>query len=244
MPRDAGVPALGYVLEYSALLHALRPPVQGLLVSRRCPRRAAWCTPKARRAEARGKALCAGRAGRAPCAPSRAARRHRVRALHAARARSPCCRWPAATPWSGACAPANAQRRSSACAEADFLARARARPRARVPAGRWRCDARAVQPLALRVQRRRIARTRGLHRQRGADAAPGRRARDSNLGLRDAWDLAQIMREAQDPGDAALLARFAARRRLDAGAAIRVTDLLAQRFVGTIRSRACCAARR
>ncbi|HEY8251401.1 MAG TPA: hypothetical protein VIG70_12415 [Burkholderiales bacterium] len=52
-----------------------------------------------------------------------------------------------------------------------------------------------------------------------------------NLGLRDAWDLAQIMREARDPGDAALLARFAARRRLDAGAAIRVTDLLAQAFL-------------
>ena len=48
-----------------------------------------------------------------------------------------------------------------------------------------------------------------------------------NLGLRDAWDLAQLLRDAPDPGDAATLARFAARRRLDAGAAIRVTDLLA-----------------
>ncbi|MGH8518653.1 MAG: FAD-dependent monooxygenase, partial [Panacagrimonas sp.] len=52
-----------------------------------------------------------------------------------------------------------------------------------------------------------------------------------NLGLRDAWDLAQIMRDAQDPGERATLARFAAARRLDAGAAIRVTDLLARIFL-------------
>jgi 2-octaprenyl-6-methoxyphenol hydroxylase len=48
-----------------------------------------------------------------------------------------------------------------------------------------------------------------------------------NLGLRDAWDLAQVLRDAPDPGDAAVLAHFAAQRRMDAGAAIRVTDLLA-----------------
>ena len=52
-----------------------------------------------------------------------------------------------------------------------------------------------------------------------------------NVGLRDAWDLAQIMRDARDAGDAATLGRFAARRRLDAGAAIRVTDLLARAFL-------------
>ena len=39
------------------------------------------------------------------------------------------------------------------------------------------------------------------------------------------------MRDAQDAGDAAVLRRFAARRRLDAGAAIRITDLLAKAFL-------------
>lgn len=53
-----------------------------------------------------------------------------------------------------------------------------------------------------------------------------------NLGLRDAWDLARLLQDAADPGDARLLARFAATRRLDAMATIRVTDLLAGTFTG------------
>ena len=56
-----------------------------------------------------------------------------------------------------------------------------------------------------------------------------------NLGLRDAWDLAQILREGRDPGDAATLARYAASRRLDAQATIRATDLLAGAFLGSGR---------
>ena len=56
-----------------------------------------------------------------------------------------------------------------------------------------------------------------------------------NLGLRDAWELAQMWQDAQDPGDAALLARYAARRRLDAAATIRVTDWMARGFTGTSR---------
>jgi len=64
-----------------------------------------------------------------------------------------------------------------------------------------------------------------------------------NLGLRDAWDLAQILREARDPGDAATLARYAASRRLDVQATLRVTDLLAGAFLGSGRfSRAARAA--
>jgi 2-polyprenyl-6-methoxyphenol hydroxylase-like FAD-dependent oxidoreductase len=54
-----------------------------------------------------------------------------------------------------------------------------------------------------------------------------------NHGLRDAWDLAQILREAKDPGDASTLGRYAASRRLDASATIRMTDLLADAFAGT-----------
>ena len=53
-----------------------------------------------------------------------------------------------------------------------------------------------------------------------------------NLGLRDAWDLARALAGATEPGDPATLARFAAQRRLDAGATIRVTDFLAGSFGG------------
>lgn len=53
-----------------------------------------------------------------------------------------------------------------------------------------------------------------------------------NLGLRDAWDLACVLSTAPDPGDPLLLRRFAASRRCDAAATIRITDLLARGFVG------------
>ena len=53
--------------------------------------------------------------------------------------------------------------------------------------------------------------------------------------MRDAWELAQTLHGAQDPGDAALLARYAASRRLDAAATIRVTHWMAGGFVGTNR---------
>lgn len=53
-----------------------------------------------------------------------------------------------------------------------------------------------------------------------------------NLGLRDAWELAGAIGQTPDPGDAAVLQRYSARRRLDAFATIRVTDLLARLFIG------------
>jgi 2-octaprenyl-6-methoxyphenol hydroxylase len=53
-----------------------------------------------------------------------------------------------------------------------------------------------------------------------------------NLGLRDAWDLARLLQEAPDPGAERLLARYAARRRLDAAATIGVTDFLAGALLG------------
>jgi 2-octaprenyl-6-methoxyphenol hydroxylase len=53
-----------------------------------------------------------------------------------------------------------------------------------------------------------------------------------NLGLRDAWDLSRAFVESRDPGDATVLARYAASRRLDAGATIGVTDALAGAFLG------------
>ena len=92
-------------------------------------------------------------------------------------------------------------------------------------------EARAVQPLSLRVRQARIG-ERSVYIGNAAQTLHPVAGQGLNLGLRDAWDLAQIMRDAPDPGDRATLERFAARRRLDAGATIRATDLLAGLFVG------------
>ncbi len=77
-------------------------------------------------------------------------------------------------------------------------------------------QSRSVQIPTLKVRRVRTAGSQGL-----------------NLGLRDAWELARALAAAPDPGDAASLARFAAARRLDARAAIGVTDFLASGFAGS-----------
>src|SRR5258708_2556977 len=95
-------------------------------------------------------------------------------------------------------------------------------------------EGRSVQPLALRV---RPARTgeRSVYIGNAAQTLPPVPGQGLNLGLRDAADLAQILRRVSDPGDAATLARYAAARRFDAQAIIRVTDLLAGAFLGSGR---------
>ena len=90
---------------------------------------------------------------------------------------------------------------------------------------------RAVHPLALRVRASRIG-PREVFVGNAAQTLHPVAGQGLNLGLRDAWQLAAIWREAEDPGAPAALERFAARRRLDAGATIRLTDLLASAFLG------------
>jgi 2-octaprenyl-6-methoxyphenol hydroxylase len=86
--------------------------------------------------------------------------------------------------------------------------------------------ARSVQPLFLRVRRARVA-AREAYIGNAAQTLHPVAGQGLNLGLRDAWDLAQILRDAEDPGAPEVLARFSARRRVDALATIRITDLLA-----------------
>jgi 2-octaprenyl-6-methoxyphenol hydroxylase len=93
---------------------------------------------------------------------------------------------------------------------------------------------RAVLPLTLRVRSARIA-ERAVYIGNAAQTLHPVAGQGLNLGLRDAWDLAQIFCDAPDPGERALLARYATSRRLDALATIRVTDLLAGAFVGSGR---------
>jgi 2-octaprenyl-6-methoxyphenol hydroxylase len=92
-------------------------------------------------------------------------------------------------------------------------------------------EARTVQPLALRVRPARVG-ARAVYVGNAAQTLHPVAGQGLNLGLRDAWELAQLWQGAQDPGDAALLARYAAGRRLDAAATIRVTDWMARGFTG------------
>lgn len=93
---------------------------------------------------------------------------------------------------------------------------------------------RVVQPLALRVREPRFA-AREVYVGNAAQTLHPVAGQGLNLGLRDAWDLADVLRDARDPGEEALLRRFAAMRKLDAFATIHVTDLLASAFTGTNR---------
>ncbi|MFY9316841.1 MAG: FAD-dependent monooxygenase [Burkholderiales bacterium] len=92
-------------------------------------------------------------------------------------------------------------------------------------------DARSRVPLALRVRRSRIG-ERAAFIGNAAQTLHPVAGQGLNLGLRDAWDLAQVLHDAVDPGAASVLQRFAALRRLDAAATVRVTDFLAGAFLG------------
>jgi len=90
---------------------------------------------------------------------------------------------------------------------------------------------RSHAPLALRVRPSRVG-ERQAYVGNAAQALHPVAGQGLNLGLRDAWDLAQVLRDARDPGDAHVLERYAAMRRLDAAASVRITDFLAGAFLG------------
>jgi 2-octaprenyl-6-methoxyphenol hydroxylase len=230
---DAGVPALGYVLEYSALLHALREKCgQTLFFSneknRACPRFSALCVvhaegaaPDAEEKRYAQDALVAMVRFAPPAGNSAFERFTREGPL-------------ALLPFAGQYALVWSMRPERArvlvaAPEGEFLKELAAAAGGR-PGRPLGVEARAVQPLVLRKRRERIEQ-RAVYIGNAAQTLHPVAGQGLNLGLRDAWDLAQIMRDARDPGDPATLARFAARRRLDAGAAIRVTDLLARIFL-------------
>jgi 2-octaprenyl-6-methoxyphenol hydroxylase len=222
---DAGVPALGYVLEYSALLDTLRSAAGDLLIQEapeaRCVVHAEGAAADADEKRYPQHALVAAVRFEPPAA---------AKAYERFTPEGPLALLPLAgryaLVWS--MRPENAQKVLS-MNEATFLQALAAAAGAR-PGHPVAVEARTVQPLTLRV---RAARTgeRAVYIGNAAQTLHPVAGQGLNLGLRDAWDLAQIVRDAPDPGDAATLARFAARRRLDASAAIRVTDLLATIFV-------------
>jgi 2-octaprenyl-6-methoxyphenol hydroxylase len=102
------------------------------------------------------------------------------------------------------------------------------------PGQPFEVEARAVQPLVRRVRTARVE-ARSVYIGNAAQSLHPVAGQGLNLGLRDAWELSRAFLDAEDPGDARLLARYAASRRLDAQATIRVTDALAGAFLGSGR---------
>ncbi|HWA36876.1 MAG TPA: FAD-dependent monooxygenase, partial [Burkholderiales bacterium] len=219
---EAGVPALGYVVDYTALADALRTLVAARGLLGEAP--GAACT-----VHAEGIAGDAGEKRYAQDAvvglvdlaePARASAFERF-TPDGPLALLP-CEGRYAYIWSAAPARAAAL---AVLEEPAFLAELSASLGPRI--GRAvRVHSRAVVPLVLRVRRARVA-AREVFIGNAAQTLHPVAGQGLNLGLRDAWELAQILRDAPDPGAAAALTRYAASRRADAFATIRVTDLLA-----------------
>jgi 2-octaprenyl-6-methoxyphenol hydroxylase len=88
---------------------------------------------------------------------------------------------------------------------------------------------RASFPLALRYAQEE-ARPRSLRVGNAAQTLHPVAGQGFNLGLRDAWELARLARDAGDPGDQAFLQRYRRMRALDRRAGIRFTDSLVGLF--------------
>lgn len=226
---DAGVPHLGYVLDYSALASALRSRVEDL-VTTEGPR--PLCTVHAEGVARQAEETRYSQD--AVVALVKAEPAARATAFERFTPEGPLALLPLdgryAVVWSAS--PERARQLAEA-PDGEFIAALAAAAGRR--AGRpIAVEARAVHPLALRVRPARVE-ARAVYIGNAAQTLHPVAGQGLNLGLRDAWELAQIWRDAQDPGEAALLARYAARRRLDAAATIRVTDWMAKGFTGTNR---------
>lgn len=230
---DAGVPALGYVVDYGALATMLRRRLEADGVELGPAGEEARCTVHAE--------------GAAQDAHEKRYEQDAVVALVDVEPRSGATAFERFTPdgplallpyagrfavvWSTRPEHAQSLARMEEAAFCEAL-RDAAGAHAGLPTG---VTARSVQPLSLRVRAARVG-ERAAYIGNAAQTLHPVAGQGLNLGLRDAWELAQILRDAPDPGDAATLARYAARRRLDAMATIRLTDLLAGAFTGTRRA--------
>lgn len=88
---------------------------------------------------------------------------------------------------------------------------------------------RQVWPLGLRLRENTIG-AREVWIGNAAQTLHPVAGQGFNLALRDIAELADTLADAADPGEAALLARYAARRRLDRFATVGFTDTLARLF--------------
>jgi 2-octaprenyl-6-methoxyphenol hydroxylase len=226
---DAGVPALGYVTDYSNLAGILRSQIQPLItqdeIAARCVVHAEGSSAQA---EEKRYAQNAVVALVTVDPPSRGA------AFERFTSEGPLALLPLggryALVWSTRPEKARALVEAP---ESQFLAELAAAAGSR-PGRPLQAEARMALPLVLRVRAARVA-PREVFIGNAAQTLHPVAGQGLNLGLRDAWDLAEAWRSGGDPGDAATLARYAARRRVDAAATIRLTDFLAGAFLGTGR---------
>ena len=226
---DAGVPALGYGVDYSTLAGSLRSQVEEFItkdaVAAKCVVHAEGAAPDAEEKRYAQDAVVA-LVHTDPPAHSAAFERFTPE--------GPLALLPFAGRYAMVWSRRPEKARALAAApDAEFLAELGAAAGHR-PGRPVKVEARAVQPLVLRVRAARIA-PRAVFIGNAAQTLHPVAGQGLNLGLRDAWDLAQVWRRSSDPGDAATLERYAARRRLDAAATIRVTDFLAGAFLGSNR---------
>jgi 2-octaprenyl-6-methoxyphenol hydroxylase len=222
--HDAGVPSLGYVAEYSDVVTALRA-ASAERVTARIPEARCVVHAEGTPSEAPGKryaqdaivALVQTEPAATTTAHERFTPEGPLALLpHAGRY---------AMVWS--MRPERAEALAAA-PEHEFLSRfaSVAGPGAGRPVG---VQSRGRQPLVLKVRETR-AEGNAIYIGNAAQTLHPVAGQGLNLGLRDAWELASALR--RDEASAQTLARFAAQRRLDAAATIRVTDFLAAGFVG------------
>jgi len=225
---DAGVPALGYVAEYSDVVKALRAAAADLLTpeapAARCIVHAEGTAPETH-GETRGKRYAHDALVALVTTEPRAATTAHERFT----AEGPFALLPHAgrhaLVWS-----MHPERAAELCSAPDgeFLSRfaIMAGPLAGRAVGvQWR----SRQPLTLKVLGTR-ARGNEVYIGNAAQTLHPVAGQGLNLGLRDAWELAATLRTDLSPR---ALERFAAQRRLDAGATIRMTDFLAGAFAGS-----------
>jgi 2-octaprenyl-6-methoxyphenol hydroxylase len=227
--RDAGVPALGYVTDYASLVAALRAPLEDRFVPEEI---AAQLVVHAEGASA--EAVEKPYHQSAVVALLRTEPPSTATAFERFTAEGPLALLPVAGRyaliWTARPEHAAALGRAE---EKDFLAAVAdaAGAAVGVPVG---VEQRGVRPLVLRVRSARVA-PRAVYIGNAAQTLHPVAGQGLNLGLRDAWQLARALADAADPGDAELLARYAATRRLDASATIGVTHWLAAGFTGSSR---------
>lgn len=226
---DAGVPALGYVTEYSGLATALQTDCESFFLS---SENSARCVVHAEGAvaDAQEKRYLQD----AVVAMVRTEPASSMTAFERFTPQGPLALLPLAGRYAAiwSCRPERALTFLE-CPE-DLFLQELAAAAGRRPGRPVEVEGRALQPLALRVRPARIAQ-REVYIGNAAQTLHPVAGQGLNLGLRDAWDLSRAFLESPDPGDPRTLARYAAGRRLDTQATIRVTDALAGAFLGSNR---------
>ncbi|MDP1526487.1 MAG: FAD-dependent monooxygenase [Rhodocyclaceae bacterium] len=123
--------------------------------------------------------------------------------------------------------PATDSERFAGLSDADFLALLQARfgPRVKLVG----VGPRLVYPLGLKLRKTTVG-ERAVWIGNAAQTLHPVAGQGFNLALRDIAELADTLTDASDPGDASLLARYAARRRVDRATTIGFTDGLVRLF--------------